>query len=137
MGELTPHALDLEHSNSVAIKASTLPDQVANTIQFIHCFAKDYGINAMVHGGIGTGITLAVLNAKRDQWTEIKEFVGIVRQRIEEQFGYLVVQHAPSFFKVEVPVWGREPNGLFLMRKIKKQLDPEGLFNPGRLVGGI
>jgi glycolate oxidase FAD binding subunit len=137
VGELMPHALDPENSNSVAIKAITLPNQVANTVQFIHCLAKDYGINAMVHGGTGTGITLAALNSKRDQWTEVKELVGIVRRQIEKQFGYVVVQHAPSFFKAEVPVWGREPNGLFLMRMIKKQLDPEGLFNPGRFVGGI
>jgi glycolate oxidase FAD binding subunit len=137
VGELMPHALDLENSNIVAIKAITLPNEVANTVQFIHCLAKDYGINAMVHGGTGTGITLAAINAKRDQWTEVKEFVGMVRRQIEEQFGYVVVQHAPSFFKAEFPVWGREPNGLFLMRMIKKQLDPEGLFNPGRFVGGI
>lgn len=137
MGKLMPHALDHEHSNSVAIKACTLPTQVVNTVPFIHCLAKDYGIHTMVHGGTGTGITVAVLHATRDQWSEMKDFVGIVRRKIEEQLGYLVVQHAPSFFRAEVPVWGREPNGLFLMRKIKQQLDPEGIFNPGRFIGGI
>jgi glycolate oxidase FAD binding subunit len=137
MGKLMPHALDPDDSHRVAIKAITLPDQVANTVQFIHLFAEDCGINALVHGGTGTGITLAVLNAEPDRWTEMKKFVGVVRRRIEEQPGYLVIQHAPDFFRAEVPVWGREPNGLFLMRKIKQQLDPEGLFNPGRFTGGI
>jgi len=137
-GELMPHAKDSESSGAkVAVKISTLPDQAAAAVQMIHYLAKEMGIDAMVHGGTGTGITFAVLQPKRDQWIMAKELIEKVRQRIEEKFGYVVILHAPSFFKELIPVWGRTPAGLFLMRKIKVQLDPEGRFNPGRWVGGI
>jgi FAD/FMN-containing dehydrogenase len=40
-------------------------------------------------------------------------------------------------WKRQLPVWGRERGDLWLMRRVKEQLDPRHLFNPGRFVGGI
>lgn len=137
-GELMPHAKDSESSAAkIAVKVSTLPDQAAAAVQMIHYLAEELGIDAMIHGGTGTGITFAVLQPKQDQWAIAKELIEKVSQQIEEQLGYVVILHAPSFFKELIPVWGKTPAGLFLMRKIKAQLDPEGRFNPGRWVGGI
>ncbi|MDI6765178.1 MAG: FAD-linked oxidase C-terminal domain-containing protein [Thermodesulfobacteriota bacterium] len=34
-------------------------------------------------------------------------------------------------------VWG-EPRGEYeIMRRLKKEIDPKGILNPGRFVGGI
>lgn len=37
----------------------------------------------------------------------------------------------------EMPVWGADPEGLPLMREIKRRFDPGRLLNPGRLVGRL
>jgi glycolate oxidase FAD binding subunit len=138
VGELMPHANGSESlAAKIAVKVSTLPDQAAAAIQMIHRLAEELGIEALIHGGTGTGITLAVLQPKQDQWAIAKELIEKIRQRIEGRLGYVVILHAPSFFKERISVWGKTPAGLFLMRKIKEQLDPEGRFNPGRWVGGI
>lgn len=51
--------------------------------------------------------------------------------------GYAVVEWAPLAVKAEVPVWD-EPGGAGrLMQRIKAQLDPLGILNPGRFVAGL
>ncbi len=48
--------------------------------------------------------------------------------------GNLVVTRFPTAWKHEIALWG-EPRGDWnLMRKVKRELDPRDLFNPGRFV---
>ncbi len=45
------------------------------------------------------------------------------------------VRRCPAERKAGLPVWGAPPAGWELMRHIKKTLDPDDVFNPGRLFG--
>jgi glycolate oxidase FAD binding subunit len=51
--------------------------------------------------------------------------------------GHAILVSAPAELKFDIDVWGGSPPALALMREIKRQLDPRGLLNPGRFVGGI
>jgi glycolate oxidase FAD binding subunit len=51
--------------------------------------------------------------------------------------GQVVVLAAPPAVKQGLDVWGPPPPSFHIMRALKQALDPNGILNPGRFVGGI
>ena len=51
--------------------------------------------------------------------------------------GALVLEAAPPGVKEKFDPWGPPRSDFALMAKIKTELDPNGLLNPGRFVGGV
>ena len=51
--------------------------------------------------------------------------------------GTLVVERASPDVKPVLDLWGGPPEGLELMKSIKRTLDPKGVLSPGRFIGGI
>lgn len=50
--------------------------------------------------------------------------------------GNAILLRCPPAWKAALPVWGRPRGDLELMRRVKEQLDPRRLFNPGRFAVG-
>jgi glycolate oxidase FAD binding subunit len=51
--------------------------------------------------------------------------------------GALVLSAAPPELRARADVWGPPPSGIEVMRRLKREMDPDGRLAPGRLVGGI
>ena len=75
---------------------------------------------------------LAPLEARR-----AGDFVARVRNALETLGGTCVVEHAPPDARPGLDVWGDVGPALETMRRLKRELDPAGVLNPGRYVGGI
>ena len=63
--------------------------------------------------------------------------VNGLRGMVESVGGYAVVERCPTQAKKRLDVWGDAGPGLVVMRRLKEQMDPKRLLNPGRFVGGI
>lgn len=60
-----------------------------------------------------------------------------VREIAREAGGAAVVEFCPLSLKKQIDVWGDQPAGMEIMRRIKQEFDPLGILSPGRFVGKI
>jgi len=113
-------------------KFSVLPSQLAEFCAMVREVALAWSLVAQalgvghvrLEGGGGPGDAL----------------VGALEQLradLEARGGTLVLLRCPQDVKSRLDVWGSPGDALPLMRRVKAQLDPVGILNPGRFVGGI
>jgi len=82
----------------------------------------------------GTGVSLInILPGGRDSQKEsLADAVEEMFAACRETGGNLVVQRAPTDLKSVLPVWGEPGSDLPLMKRIRSEIDPDNLMNPGR-----
>ena len=51
--------------------------------------------------------------------------------------GDAIVERCPESVKQQLDVWGPQPSGFAVMRRLKEQFDPDNILNPGRFIGGL
>ena len=51
--------------------------------------------------------------------------------------GGAIIERCPDDVKAHLDVWGEQPSGMEIMRRLKRQFDPQNILNPGRFVGGL
>jgi glycolate oxidase FAD binding subunit len=86
------------------------------------------------HAGNGLVVGHAGPGLKSD---EAAVLVKELRELAAAGGGQVVLHHCPTAWKERLSVWGPPRGDAWLMRAVKQQLDPGGLFNPGRFVDGI
>lgn len=112
-------------NGGISCKIGVLPTAAIATLYLL----DDISAIALIHAGSGLGM-LRLDNID-------KEVVERVRSHCQSHGGFLTVLDAPVSFKQEIDAWGYSGNALDLMRKIKQQFDPEGIFSPHRFVGDM
>lgn len=112
----------------LSFKANLLPGAVAT---FCRAAAQNDDLLLQAHAasGIVRGHFLTLPSLQRLQALR----VALDQQAAAAQ-GNIIWPRCPLEWKNQLLVWGRERGDLWLMRDIKKQLDPRHLFNPGRFV---
>jgi glycolate oxidase FAD binding subunit len=87
----------------------------------------------------GSGVTMVNIlpDAEGTQDKSMIEAVGTLLAQCRKAGGNMVVERAPADLKGTLPVWGEPGPDLPLMKRIRLELDPSGLMNPGRSCAGV
>jgi len=123
-------SLKLNYPISTYSEVIELADSLISDIQL------DYAL--LAHAGSG----VAQIHFLVDQGdTKATDRIALVAERLLDRCkrigGNLVIERAKPELKQRLPVWGLPREDMILIRRIKKEMDPLGLFCPGRFIGGI
>ena len=120
---------------AAVMKWGVLPAQVAEVMEEGGAIASRNGLRAALTAHAGVGIASAVLTggdanavvATLTEWRAMVNGAG----------GHALVEWAPLAVKERVSVWDAPDAAFRIMKGIKARLDPHGILNPGRFVGGL
>ena len=82
---------------------------------------------------VAMGTLWLALRADHDSADLFARLISLTQQ----QRGHAVMFAAPAPFKKTIDVWGPTAPPHMLMKKIKQEFDPTGLFNPGRFIATL
>ena len=115
-----------------------LPAQVADVMEQGMGVALRAGLPVALAAHAGVGVVEAVLaGGEGADATKVSDVLIEWRTLVRAAGGQALVESAPLAIKERVPVWDDMGPALRIMQRIKAQLDPSGLLNPGRFAGGI
>jgi glycolate oxidase FAD binding subunit len=125
---------------AAVMRLSVLPSMVAETIEHGAGSARQRGLASAwtAHAGVGlvTGVLSGVEAEPRDLAT-VASVLAEWRACAHAAGGHASLTWAPLAIKAQLPAWDDAGPAGRIMRRIKEQLDPGGVFNPGRFVAGI
>ena len=120
------------------LKVTALPNQIEQVHNLIEGHRMSTSEAAIIsQPGIGTAEVSWFAAESAVDLNELSEIVRKIRSEISNLSGTVVVQKCPTDLKDLVDVWGGEPSGIGVMRRLKAQYDPKNTLNPGRFVGNI
>lgn len=126
----------MTRATEVRLRVAVTPGALASTArQVLETAGADHVVSRFeVEPGLGM-ITISI-----DCPSESREepAVSLVRTLRERVLGSVVtVMTAPDGVKAGLDVWGKEPETIEIMRRLKREFDPDGILNPGIFVAAI
>ena len=119
------------------LRLAVLPSQVVEVIEHAGAAAQRAGLRAAFGAHAAVGIVTAVLAGGSESAQPVIAALREWRELVRAAGGHAVLERAPLAVKEQVAVWDPPGAALRIMERIKTQLDPKGILNPGRFVGGI
>ncbi len=116
-----------------------LPTQVAELMEQGAGVARARGVQTAWAAHAGVGVVTAALFSDREPQEPgpIASLLSEWREMARAGGGHATLEWAPLAVKAQVPVWDDPGAAGRIMQRIKAQLDPKGILNPGRFVAGI
>ena len=120
-------------------KVSILSSQVKEYVAMAFRWASPTLCQGIV-ADVGTGLVRHLWWAE-DGSSDVSEgaesLINKIRQEARPYTRHVVFERCPKEAKGKIDVWGDSPEGMDIMRRLKQQLDPAGILNPGRFTGRI
>jgi glycolate oxidase FAD binding subunit len=120
-------SLLLDHaSGNLVVGAGVLPTDLAEVAQAL----ASAGASVWALPGVG------VMHAA---WTGDVDVQRLrrLRELVETRHGALIIEKALVETKLAIDVWGKPRGDFALMQRLKQEMDPAAILNPGRYLGGI
>ncbi len=132
-------AVALGERPAALMRLSVLPAQAGEVMEQAAVAARARGLACACSAHAGVGAVVAALFSDQGQ----QELARVVATLADWRGialgggGHAVLEWAPLAVKSQVPVWDDAGAAGRIMQRIKAQLDPQNLLNPGRFVAGI
>jgi glycolate oxidase FAD binding subunit len=132
--------LTQKYPNAIALKSNFLVSKSGEMLGSHEKIARESGIDCAFICHSGNGILYSYILAGKNLRSKIGSFIELIGEFTSEAVkneGNLVVESSPLLIKKKVEVWGHSRSDYQIVRRLKEQIDPAGILNIGRFVGGI
>ena len=128
------HAFD---TPAAVARFAVLPSQVADTMEQGQSAARVRGFRSAWSAHAGVGVVTAALAAggAEEDLTPLAAVVRDWREIAHGNGGYATLEWAPLALKAVIAVWDDIGAAARIMTRIKQQVDPKNILNPGRFLG--
>ena len=118
-------------------KVSLQPTQLATFCVDLEAEAQRRHAPVRLLARAGNGILYTAFEGEAVPDDQMLSLVDWIRVHATGNNGFAVVEEIPPALKEQANVWGTVGKAFPLMQRLKETLDPNGILNPGRFVGGI
>ena len=132
-------AVDALPAPAAVMRLCVLPTQVGDVMEQGAAIARARGLLSAWSAHAGVGVMTAALTHgdTRPDGAAVAEVLREWRTLARAGSGFAVLESAPLSVKDAIGVWDDAGAAGRIMERIKRQLDPKGIMNPGRFVGTI
>ncbi len=127
------HAMPGSHSSMLQGKASVPISRLGDMFREVKQTGAGYNVQTGITAHAGSGILYPYIAAGEDQAIGI---VDELKRAAAALGGYFMVEAAPLQIRKRLDIMPLR-NDYPLMKRLKTELDPHNILNPGRLVGGL
>jgi glycolate oxidase FAD binding subunit len=134
------YGLIQEYPNAISLKSNFLISKSGEMLGEYEKIAQGLGIDCAFISHAGNGILYSHILPGKNFRSKVESFVELIEKLTAEAVKYgggLVVESSPLSIKKKVDVWGQSRSDYLVARRLKEQIDPAGILNMGRFVGGI
>ncbi len=118
-------------------KVSLQPTQLATFCTDLAAEARRRHAPVRFLARAGNGILYTAFGGEAVPDDQLLALVDWIRVHATSNNGFTVVEEIPPALKERANVWGTVGKAFPLMQRLKETLDPKGILNPGRFVGGL
>ena len=136
-----PDSLVKTHANLISLKVNFVLSKAVGHVRRLRRWLSGRRVSrAPCSCRAGNGILYALLPLGQDldaKAAAVSAMIGRLTAEAVKNEGNLIVERAPRAIKEKVSVWGQTRSDVVVVRRLKEKMDPAGILNPGRYVGGI